>query len=62
MTKTVRDIIRQLELLESIRGSFGGPLVECISLLLKWRNSPDVILAATERIHEVTRERMEAQQ
>lgn len=36
-------------------------VLHLLELAIDWRNSPDVILAATERIHEVTKERMEAQ-
>lgn len=36
-------------------------VLHLFELILDWQHSPDVILSATERILEVTKERMEAQ-
>lgn len=46
---------------EKLRCGTPTPVLHLLELILDWQHSPDVILAATERIHEVTRERMEAQ-
>lgn len=60
------DVRRRLEYARTWRevtSQISGASLEVLQLCelaLRWRNAPDVIVAATERIHEVTKERREA--
>lgn len=65
ITSEIRDKVERKRAYRAVESRLhhGVPasVLHLFELILDWQHSPDVILAATERILEVTKERTEAQ-